>query len=125
MNICLISPPTLGEFNDRFVADSEAARLIFEHAPMGILSLAAVLDQQDVQVQIVDLNRLYHAYVNAGLRGKGVEFCAFAARKFESISADLFGFSTICSSYPLTIRLARMVRETLVAESWKRHQDAR
>jgi radical SAM superfamily enzyme YgiQ (UPF0313 family) len=112
MNICFISPPTLGEFNDRFVADSEALRLVFEHAPMGILSLAAVLDQQAVQVQIVDLNRLYHSYVNTGLRKDGIEFCTFAAREFESISADVFGFSTICSSYPLTLRLARMVRDT-------------
>ena len=112
MKICFISPPTVVEFNERSVDETEAARLIFEHAPSGILSLAAVVDQQQLEVEIVDLNRLFYEYVIAGLRQHGVEFCGYAARRLESISADVFGFSTICGSYPLTLRLAQAVAET-------------
>jgi len=112
MKVCLISPPTVIEFNERLVAESEAARLIFEHAPMGILSLAAVLEQQQVEAEIIDLNRLYYQYVIGGHRSEGVEFCAYASRELASVSADVFGFSTICGSYPLTLRLARAVGET-------------
>src|SRR5688572_9040794 len=112
MKICFISPPTVVEFNERSVDESEAARLIFEHAPSGILSLAAVLDQQQLEVEIVDLNDLFYEYVIAGLRQQGVEFCGYAARRLESVWADVFAFSTICGSYPLTLRLARAVGET-------------
>ena len=67
MKICLISPPTVIEFNERLVAESEAARLIFEHAPMGILSLAAVLEQQQVEAEIIDLK-------DAGVSNRVIDF---------------------------------------------------
>src|SRR5262245_32529039 len=111
MRICFISPPTVLDFNERLVAESEAARLIFEHAPTGILSLAAVLDQQGCSAEIIDLNRWYYDYVSRGLKRSGVEFCVYAAEQLRDISADVFGFSTICGSFPLTLRLARIVRE--------------
>ena len=80
---------------------------------MGILSLGAVLEQQGIQVELFDLNRLYYQYVNAGeQREKDADFCSYVRTALESLSADVFGFSTICSSYPLTLRLARGVRAT-------------
>ena len=112
MKICFISPPTVVEFDERQVAESEAARLIFEYAPMGILSLAAVIEQQGVEVQHIDLNRLYYKYVYGGFRPQGVEFFDYAERHLRELSADIFGFSSICGSYPLTLRLARTIRET-------------
>src|SRR5688572_4567698 len=112
MKVCLISPPTVIEFNERLIAESEAARLIFEHAPMGILSLAAVLEQQGIETEIIDLNRLYFDYVSGGFRQQGIEFYSYADRGLQGLAADVFGFSTICGSYPLTLRLARALRAT-------------
>jgi radical SAM superfamily enzyme YgiQ (UPF0313 family) len=112
MKVCLISPPTVSEFNERLVAESEALRLIAEHAPMGILSLAAVLDQQGLQPEIVDLNQLYYEYVGSDHRRNGIDFCSYVNSALEKLTVDVFGFSTICSSYPLTLRLARGVRAT-------------
>ena len=113
MKVCLISPPTVAEFSERLVAESEALRLIAQHAPLGILSLAAVLEQQGIQPEIIDLNRLYYQYVSSGERCRnGIGFCEYVTRTLESLSVDVFGFSTICSSYPLTLRLARGVRVT-------------
>jgi radical SAM superfamily enzyme YgiQ (UPF0313 family) len=55
---------------------------------------------------------LYYEYVKGGFRREGIEFCPYAARQIQKLSADVFGFSTICGSYPLTLRLARTVSET-------------
>lgn len=111
MKVCLVSPPTVSEFNERLVIESEALRLIAEHAPMGILSLAAVLDLQGVETEIIDLNRLYYQYVDGKYRRQGIEFCSYAVDYFQKLTAEVFGFSTICSCYPLTLRLARRVRQ--------------
>lgn len=110
MKVCLISPPTVIEFNERLITEFEATRLIFEHAPMGILSLAAVLEQQGIESEIIDLNRLFYAYISGDSRSQGLDFCSYATAEFGKITADVFGFSTICSSYPLTLRLANGVR---------------
>lgn len=113
MKICLISPPTITEFTETQVAESEAIRLIAEHAPLGILSLAAVLKRIDIVPRIVDLNRLYYDYSRFG-NGLHPEedFCGHVVATLQSQDFDVFGFSTICSSYPLTLRMAREVKRT-------------
>lgn len=113
MKICLISPPTVIEFGERKVERCEAVRLIASHAPMGVLSLAAVLEQQGLEPQVVDLNSLYYEYVSRERNGKtGQDFCSFASDALAGIVADVFGFSTICSTYPFTLRLAQRLRES-------------
>lgn len=112
MKICLLSPPTVTEFNERKVAESEAVRLIASHAPMGVLSLAAVLEQHGLDPQIVDLNSWYYEYVSDGAKDKIDEgFCSFASDRLRAVDADIFGLSTICSTYPLTLRLAQQLRD--------------
>src|SRR5262249_51468894 len=39
------------------------------------------------------------------------DFCSFAANYFAARDFDLFGFSTVCSSYPLTLRIAEAVKQ--------------
>jgi radical SAM superfamily enzyme YgiQ (UPF0313 family) len=109
MRICLISPPTVTDFEDPAVAETDAIRLIAEHAPLGILSLAAVLDQLGTPPTVIDLNRLYYEFLRAEPANDG-SFSSFVVDRFETMSFDLYGFSTICSSYPLTLRLARELR---------------
>ena len=107
MNICLISPPTLTDFDDLASAETDAVRLITEHAPLGILSLAAVLENMGHTPHIVDLNWHYYDFLRAGSPG---DFCAWIAERLQSLDSDVFGLGTICSGYPLTIRLARQLR---------------
>ncbi|HEX7294416.1 MAG TPA: radical SAM protein, partial [Pyrinomonadaceae bacterium] len=112
MKICLISPPTVIEFSERKVEACEAVRLIASHAPMGVLTLAAVLEQQNLQPEVVDLNSLYYEYVSRESTGKtGQDFCSFAGDALSRITADVFGFSTICSTYPFTLRFAERIRQ--------------
>jgi len=75
--------------------------------PLGILALAAILEERGIATEIVDLNRLYYRYLRSKCQ---VDFCAFAGGEFKLRSFDICGFSTICSTYPLTLRIAKEVK---------------
>src|SRR5215831_10129128 len=113
MKICLISAPTANQLNNPALGEMEAARIMGELAPVGILSLAAVLEAQGLQPDVVDLNRVYYQWLhNTDPTQPGVEpdFCAFAGSYFARRDFGFFGFSTVCSSFPLTLRIAAEVK---------------
>jgi radical SAM superfamily enzyme YgiQ (UPF0313 family) len=113
MDVCLFSPPVITEFEDPELAGSPEVRSVAEHKPIGVLTLAAVLRQKGLTPRLIDLNRWYYEYLGSGgASGNGCDFCAYAARRLDPFACDVFGFSTICSSYPLTLRLAAEVRRT-------------
>ena len=109
MKICLISAPTANQFDGRVVGEAEAARIMGELAPVGILSLAAVLEAKGLQPEVVDLNRVYYEWLRDSSPDK-VDFCSFAGDYFAARDFDFFGFSTVCSSYPVTLRIAAEVK---------------
>lgn len=117
MKVCLTSPPTVTEYQDASVADNRTKKTVSENVPLGVLSLAAVLEQQGMQPLVVDLNRWYHDFLHKGHSDEEhgtpepVQFAAFAAERITSLPADVYGFSTICSSYPLTLRIAESVKQ--------------
>src|SRR2546421_5292800 len=110
MKVCLISAPTANQFDNRSVGEMEAARIMGELAPVGILSLAAVLESRGLQPEVVDLNRVYYSWLQDSKRNE-TDFCSFAGDYFASRDFDFFGFSTVCSSYPLTLRIAAEVKQ--------------
>ena len=109
MRVCLVSSPTASEF-DLAAAESDAVRRLAEKAPLGVLTLAAILEQRGLGVQVVDLNRLYYRYLRTAAREPA--FYAYAAREIGDLSFDICGFSTLCSTYPLTLRVAGEVRRS-------------
>jgi radical SAM superfamily enzyme YgiQ (UPF0313 family) len=109
MKVCLISAPTANQFDSRAVGEIEASRIMGELAPVGILNLAAVLEAKGLQPEVVDLNRVYYSWLQDSNR-QGTDFCGFAGDYFARRDFDLFGFSTVCSSYPLTLRIAAEVK---------------
>jgi radical SAM superfamily enzyme YgiQ (UPF0313 family) len=112
MNVCLIGPPTVAEFSERDagrIASAEAARIIAEHAPLGVLSLAAVLEHQGLAPGVSDLNQLYYRFQRDHAT-RGADFAQFAAEQLALSNCDLFGFSTLCSSYPVVLRIAEKVK---------------
>src|SRR5579859_1478878 len=109
MKVCLISAPTANQFDGRPVDEADAARIMGELAPVGILSLAAVLETKGLQPEVVDLNRVYYSWLQDPARSK-TDFCSFAGSYFAGRDFDFFGFSTVCSSYPLTLRIAAEVK---------------
>src|SRR5690242_21890589 len=105
MKVCLISAPTANQFDHRAVGENDAARMMGELAPVGILSLAAVLETHGLQPEVVDLNRIFYDWRHHSEQNAD-DFCRFAGSYFAARKCDLFGFSTVCSSYPLTLRIA-------------------
>ena len=107
MKVCLISAPTANQLGNRAVGEVDAARIMGELAPVGILSLAAVLEEKGLQPEVVDLNRVYYEWLQSSQqRTPEADFCRFAGSWFADRQFDFFGLSTVCSSYPLTIRIA-------------------
>ncbi|HEY4678529.1 MAG TPA: radical SAM protein [Candidatus Angelobacter sp.] len=109
MKVCLISAPTANQFDRRAVGEADAARIMGELAPVGVLSLAAVLEAKGLQPAVVDLNRVYYEWLRDSNIDKA-DFCSFAGSYLAARDFDFFGFSTVCSSYPLTLRIAAAVK---------------
>jgi radical SAM superfamily enzyme YgiQ (UPF0313 family) len=107
MHLCLVSPPTVAEFDASAATESAAIRLIAEHAPLGVLTLAACVEERGFACTIVDLNRAYYDYLREA--PIAMSFATFGAARVAAVDADVYGFSSLCSSYPLTLRLAEGV----------------
>ena len=111
MKVCLVSAPTANQFDGRLVREAEASRIMGELAPVGILSLAAVLEAKGLQPEVVDLNRVYYSWLQDSNRAE-TDFCSYAGTYFAARDFDFFGLSTVCSSYPVTLRIAAEVKRT-------------
>jgi radical SAM superfamily enzyme YgiQ (UPF0313 family) len=109
MKVCLISAPTANQFGNGSMGEISAARIMGDLAPVGILSLAAVLETNGLEPEVVDLNRIYYEWRQHSNSDES-DFCSFAGSHFAALECDFFGFSTVCSSYPLTLRIAAEVK---------------
>jgi len=112
MKVCLISPPTLTDFADLDITNHETIQILAEHAPVGILSLAAVLEQRGICPQVLDLNQMYFDFLRGGdaeLRARG--FFNHVVEHLKTYEFDIFGLGSICSSYPLTLRLCEALKQ--------------
>ncbi|MBV8865030.1 MAG: hypothetical protein JO210_06465, partial [Acidobacteriaceae bacterium] len=101
MRICLISAATVTDFGE--YADIPRIRESAEHPPLGVLTLAAILREEWTTPAVVDLNRLYFEYLGEASAHSKADFCTYAAAQIPP-GFDVIGLSTICSSYPLTLR---------------------
>jgi hypothetical protein len=110
MSVCLITAPTAAEFGDEDEITSEVVRQVTLEPQLGILSLAAVLEARGDTVQIVDLNRTYFQLADSVDAPELGQFAEAAAGAIAERCADAYGFSSICSSYPLTIRIAKALK---------------
>lgn len=111
MKICLVTAPTATDFEAP--RDAQSAAVLRETASphLGVLTLAAIVQERGcVTPTVVSLNRSYYNYLRAGLCGVD-EFARFACDEILRHDVPVFGFSSICSSYPLTLRIAKLVKE--------------
>jgi len=103
MRTCLVSSVNLGSWYSR---GDEPATLSM---PLGLLSLAAVLEAIGQQVDLVDFN---YSLCNREL-SLDDNFYSNAADRIAALSPDLIGFSTMCNSYHITLRMAEAIRSRL------------
>jgi radical SAM superfamily enzyme YgiQ (UPF0313 family) len=111
LRICLINAPTSGEFIDPIEFNSKLIRIETCSPQLGILGLAAITEALGHLTTIYDPNRAFFHFADAQGEAKIVEFAEFAARQIGAVDADVYGFGSICSAYPLTLRIARRVKE--------------
>jgi radical SAM superfamily enzyme YgiQ (UPF0313 family) len=73
--------------------------------------LAAVLEENGHAPRVIDLNRWYYEYLRSEERSReGADFCAFAVERLKTEPSQLYGLSTICSCYPVTLRIAEGIK---------------
>jgi hypothetical protein len=109
MNVCLVSAPVATDFKKRDEIDSCLREPAVSEPQLGILSLAAVLEARCDAVRIIDLDQAYLAHLDS--QNEASSFAGQAANLISADPADVYGFSSICSSYPLTIRIAEAVKD--------------
>jgi radical SAM superfamily enzyme YgiQ (UPF0313 family) len=108
MKFCLVSAATINEFRfDELNSDEDEK----ERVPLGVLCLASVLESKGIATDVVDLDRLFSAWLardNGDCENR--DFSAYVAARLASTDLRFFGFSSICSSYPLTLRIAAALK---------------
>jgi radical SAM superfamily enzyme YgiQ (UPF0313 family) len=109
MHLCLVSAPTITEYNCVNEWKSQEVRFAASQPQLGILNLAAVLESTGDCPGIIDVNSAYLRFVQRF--GSSADFAEFLALEIADDPADLYGFSSICSTYPLTVRIAESVKK--------------
>ena len=109
MKVCLVSPATVTEFSSE-LAESEAIQKLAEHAPVGILTLASILEAEGYDFTFYDTNTSYYDYIRCPNNGEYGNFREYILKNLLEINFDVIGLGTICSTYPLTISLAQAIR---------------
>jgi len=110
MHCCLITAPTITEFRSLAELRSEAVQRAALQPQLGILSVASTLESCGDCPDIVDTNGAYLRYAEIGNRFCADGFAQHVAKLAVRSNADLYGFSSICSTYPLSLRVAREVK---------------
>jgi radical SAM superfamily enzyme YgiQ (UPF0313 family) len=130
LTVCLITALTVSDFID---LELSANAYPNTGAQLGVLTLAAILREVGIEPQIVNLDDLFFTFLKRSeLRTqKDAEgavslmdsgrldpselqraefFYPFVIEHLRLLPFDVLGLSSICSSYPLTLRLAQEVR---------------
>lgn len=122
---CLVTALTIEDFLDAELTTSTQSR----PPQLGVMTLAAILRAAGFRLEIVNLDDLFIKFLHSrgtkldlskqtGERAAGTggtrsceaepdaQFLPFVLSSFANLSWDVVGLSSICSSYPLTLRLA-------------------
>jgi len=122
-SVCFVTALTVSDFID---PDLTAGANSTTGAHLGVLTLAALLRRQAYDPFIVNLDDLFFEFVSQDktrpsinrdgdvvpLAKSSESFFSFVTRHLPTQPFDIFGLSTICGSYPLTLRLAQEIRRT-------------
>jgi radical SAM superfamily enzyme YgiQ (UPF0313 family) len=110
VKICLVNAPTGTEFSDPFEYNNDVIRRESCLPQLGILSLAAVTQRKGYDTTIYDCNRSFFHFADTVGETHLGRFAEEAAYQIATARADVYGFGSICSAYPLTVRVARFVK---------------
>lgn len=105
MRVCLAGAATVAESDD--ISRLEEDRV--GRVPLGVLTLAGELRKHGFCPEVVDLDSLYTAWLAA--RRSRQDFAWHVAEDLARREAEVYGLSTICGSYPLTLRIATALKD--------------
>ena len=116
--ICLVTALTVSDFIDPDLTVDAHSKT---GAQLGVLTLAALLRRQNYVPRIINLDDLFFEFVRLDKSRPSINhdwagsqppetFFSFVARHLPADGFDIYGLSSICSSYPLTLRLAQEIR---------------
>lgn len=77
------------------------------YIPLGLLSLAAMLEREGHRPEVIDLNRLINQGKIDPIKCLGVQAAVF----LRDCEPDIVGFATMCDSYHLTLEIAACYRD--------------
>jgi hypothetical protein len=101
--ITLITYPTVTDFTE--LESTRWTRPLSYIPPMGVLLVASLFRQHGYEVDLVDTNKEYLDHLESG--GDLETFCDALGESLAMRPSELFGFSSICSSYYVTLDLAQ------------------
>lgn len=110
MHFSLVSAPTITEFRSYAELISTDVQRASREPQLGILSVAAVLEQWDDNPEVLDANAAYMRFALGSPESEIDGFAHHLATLAVRSNADIYGLSTICSTYPLTLRIAREIK---------------
>ena len=106
MKICLVSAPAR---RGRGIPSAS-------WPPVGILTLAAVIERIGLQPLVIDLEALHSLFLaQAPTNSSPTGFPGFAASLLASSFADVYGFGTTAETYSVTLQLARLLKNKFPA----------
>jgi radical SAM superfamily enzyme YgiQ (UPF0313 family) len=105
MKVCLISPLIVSELEGTAADRADIVQNIVE-PPLGILNLAALLEERGIGSKIFEANHIFCKVAGDKNAETNGAFFTRAVAELQNLEADVFGFGTITGSYPLTVRLA-------------------
>jgi radical SAM superfamily enzyme YgiQ (UPF0313 family) len=126
LSVCLVTALTVADFIDPDLTTETHSNT---GAQIGVLTLAALLREQGFRPIFFNLDDLFYDFIGGHSCPASTDsdptatgptdahqeasefFFPFVVRKLRAIACDVFGFSSICSSYPLTLRLAQEARQ--------------
>lgn len=109
--ITLVTYPIVTEYRD-----AHTVRLLLKDphlssCPIGILSVASLFRQAGWQVTLVDSNAAYLNHLELG--GDIDTFSDYMAGLLAAKETSIYGFTSICSSYHLTLHICKLLKERM------------
>jgi radical SAM superfamily enzyme YgiQ (UPF0313 family) len=111
--VCLVTALTIEDFLDPDMTVNSQPR----PPQVGVLTLASILRDNGFGLQLINLDELYLSYLRRRSPEAAPEpaetpafFLPFILQQIGTLCCDAVGLSSICSSYPLTLRLAQAIK---------------
>ena len=111
MHFALITAPTVTEFRTPEEIRSTAVQQAALQPQLGILSVASILQQWGDLPHLFDVNAEYLRFASDAGEAHVDGFADHLATLAVRSNADVYGFSSICSSFPLSLRIAHAVKQ--------------